>query len=635
MKALLLLSGTIGLLMPSLTLAQTTPNEPMVQSIAQVMASAQRTQQGSQIRFNGQLTTAGWSQWKTAQGDRIFVSESALTQLLGVQLLSTSNPNQQPIAWFSGPNQQLAQLPVRFVGTERHLDITDLAKLASWDVNILAGQLNLNTLSAKIQNVRVGKQPWGDRVVIDLDGPVAYQFDALSEEFQLSIHAATEAPVAKKINQAWQHPTAPTRLVSQAPTRRLVPGEDPLDQPIPKPVKSEKFNRIQSFKLETQPNRTVLKLGIPIAVRPQILTLSNPNRLVIDIGNANLSAQNIVWAEGLQWRQQTINGFPVTWLEIDPKQPGISIQPILPKQSDRPESAITTPLPGIAPLIQTARSTGVVGAINGGFFNRNNQFPLGAIRINQRWRSGPILSRGVVAWNQGGDFRFDRLVSQEAVINNGQRFELKNFNSAYLQAGIARYNQDWGSSYSSMSDGEIVAIIRNGKVVEQKVLEKPGTAIPINPQDELLVFRSNRTGAAKFPVGTTVEFDRKLLPDVNGYQHVIGGGPLLLKNGQIVVDGAGEQFSSAFVSGRASRSAIAQTGNGKILLVAAQNTADSSGPTLGQFAQILQQIGAVQALNLDGGSSTTLFLGGQILDRAPRSSARVHNAIGIVITPGK
>ncbi len=621
--------------MPSLTLAQTKTNQPMAQSLAQAVATAQRTQQGSQIRFNGQLATAGWSQWKTAQGDRILISESVLTQLLGIQLLSTSNPNLQPIAWFSGQNQQLAQLPVRVVGTERHLDITDLANLASWNVNINAGQLNLNTLSAKIQNVRVGKQPWGDRVVIDLDGPVTYQLDALSEEFHLIINADTEAPVAQTINQAWQYPSAPTKLVSQTPAKRLAPGEDPLDQPIPQPVKSEKFNRIQSFKLETQPNRTVLKLGIPIAVRPQILTLSNPNRLVIDIGNADLAAQNIAWAEGLKWRQQTINGFPVTWLEIDPKQPGISIQPILPNQSDRPESAITAPLPGITPLIQTARSTGVVGAINGGFFNRNNKFPLGAIRINQRWRSGPILSRGVVAWNQDGDFRFDRLVSQEAVINNGQRFELKSFNSAYLQAGIARYNQDWGSSYSSMSDGEIVAIIRDGRVVEQKVAEKTGTVIPINPQDELLVFRSNRTGAAKFPVGTTVEFDRKLLPDVNSYQHIIGGGPLLVKNGQIVVDGAGEQFSPAFVSGRASRSAIGQTSNGKILLVAAQNTADSRGPTLGQFAQILQQIGAVQALNLDGGSSTTLFLGGQILDRAPRSSARVHNAIGVFVTPEK
>jgi hypothetical protein len=631
MKRFLLLSGTISLLTPSLTLAQTMPAAPTVPSITPTLATAQ---QGQQIRFNGQVETAAWSQWQTSQGNRTFISEIALTQLLGAQLLSTKNPDLQPIAWFSGQNQPVIQLPVRLVGNERYFDITDLVALANWDMKIQAGQLNLNTLSARVQNVRIGKQPWGDRVVIDLDGPVTYQFEALSQEFRLVLNAETEAPIVQKINQAWQsQPTA----VKPASVRRLALGEDPLDQPPPTTVESAKFKRIQSFQLETPANRTVLKLGIPIAVRPQIFTLSNPNRLVIDVGNPDITAQDIAWSPGLQWRQQSINGFPVTWLEVDPKQSGFSIAPILPNQLGNSVQAqtVSDSLAGIAPLIQTARSSGVVAAINGGFFNRNNQLPLGAIRVNQQWRSGPILSRGVVAWNPGGDFRFDRLVSQETVINNGQRLALQGFNSAYLQAGTARYNRDWGRTYSSMSDGEIIAIVRNGQVAEQKVAAKAGTIIPINPQDELLVFRSNRTGAAKFPVGTTVQFESKLLPDVSGYQQVIGGGPLLLKNSQIVLDGPSEQFSTAFVQGRAARSAIAQTRNGNILLVAAQNTADSAGPTLSEFARMLQQMGVVNALNLDGGSSTTLVLGGQILDRAPRSSARVHNGIGVFLSPKK
>jgi exopolysaccharide biosynthesis protein len=47
----------------------------------------------------------------------------------------------------------------------------------------------------------------------------------------------------------------------------------------------------------------------------------------------------------------------------------------------------------------------------------------------------------------------------------------------------------------------------------------------------------------------------------------------------------------------------------------------------------MQQLGAIDALNLDGGSSTTLYLGGQILDRPPRTAARVHNGIGVLMTP--
>ncbi|MBE9029373.1 phosphodiester glycosidase family protein [filamentous cyanobacterium LEGE 11480] len=661
MKAVFLLAGTIGLLTPIIaraeatsrtdtaataTIVNTLPVEttPQPQSIAQTN-SAQPLQQGRQIRFNGQSETAGWSQWQTAQGKRLFISEIALTQLLGIQLFSSDTPNLQPIGWFSGDTQPIGQLPVRFIGTERHFDITDFAALMSWDLRLQSNQLSLNTLSATVKGIRVAKRTWGDRLVIDLDGPIAYQYTAKSNEFSLTLNAQTETTIAKSINQNWQYPKPidPDQPKPPAPITTSEPaaeppklGEDPLDKPIPKPIESSKFKRIQAFKLDTSRNRTTLKLGIPIAVRPQILTLNNPSRLVIDVGNPVQTSRDINWMDGLQWRSQVVDGFPLNWLEIDPKQPELSIQPILPNQKGINQPAIEQPpLSGIATLIQTARQTGAIGAINGGFFNRNNKFPLGAIRINQNWRSGPILARGVVGWNPRGDFRFDRLIHQAAVLKDGERFELKSFNSAYLQAGIARYNQDWGLNYTSMTDGEVIATVRNGQIITQKIAEKPGTIVPISTGDELLVFRSNRTGAAKFPIGTAVKFDSKFSPDLDNYQHVIGGGPLLIQNRQIILDGASEKFSPAFVKGLAARSAIAQTSTGKILLVAAQNTADSRGPTLAAFAQMLQKLDAVNALNLDGGSSTTLYLGGQIIDRAPRSSARVHNAIGIFFTPKK
>ena len=40
-------------------------------------------------------------------------------------------------------------------------------------------------------------------------------------------------------------------------------------------------------------------------------------------------------------------------------------------------------------------------------------------------------------------------------------------------------------------------------------------------------------------------------------------------------------------------------------------------------------MGAVSALNLDGGSSTQVYLGGEIIDRSPATAARVNNGIGV------
>jgi hypothetical protein len=382
------------------------------------------------------------------------------------------------------------------------------------------------------------------------------------------------------------------------------------------------------LQVVNEPDRTTIKLGIPLNLRPQITTLPNPLRLVIDVGSPALPNRSIAWTPGLQWRQQMLNGFPVNWLEIDPKQSGLQIQPIL------PNNGLTgRELMGTAILLQTAQQSGAIAAINGGFFNRTNLLPLGAIQIDKTWRSGPILTRGVVAWNPGGDFKFDRLVSQEAVTVSPQRFPLTHLNSAYLQAGIARYTPTWGLNYSSMTDGEVIVTVQADRVIDQITAPKPGAIIPIPANSYLLVFRSNKTAAAKFPIGTPIQLESQITPDVSNYQQVIGGGPLLIKDGQIVLDASSEQFSPAFIKELAARSAIGQTATGKILIVAAQNTPDSKGPTLSEIAQIMQQLGAVNALNLDGGSSTTLYLGGQIVDRAPRSSARVHNAIGIFLRP--
>jgi exopolysaccharide biosynthesis protein len=83
----------------------------------------------------------------------------------------------------------------------------------------------------------------------------------------------------------------------------------------------------------------------------------------------------------------------------------------------------------------------------------------------------------------------------------------------------------------------------------------------------------------------------------------------------------------------AARSAIASMATGNIVLVTVHNCAGGKGPTLAEMAQILQQMSTVDALNLDGGSSTSLYLGGQLVDRASATAARVHNAIGISVTP--
>ncbi len=563
--------------------------------VSQVLPSTAPVSQGNQILLNGRLLPAAWTQWSSG-GQRIGISDAGLAQTIGVELLNTADSTKQPVQWFSDPTAAPLNLATWLTGTLRYLDITDLAQRSGWQLQVNGATLQIASPPATVLAIRQSKQPWGDRLVLDLDRSAPWQIDPQNQAAVLTVNAQVPAALL----QSYQ----------------AKPG-----------------NRLTALSVEPGTNQTRLRLSFNSQLRPRVWSLPNPNRLIVDIRPDSAIDRDILWAPGLRWRSQTINigaaRFPVVWLAVDPRQPGVILKPILPN----PNSLI-----GTAPLVRTAQQAQVAAAINGGFFNRNNQLPLGAIRLAGRWLSGPILGRGAIAWNANGETRFDRLTLQEALIMpNGQRLSLTHLNSAYVQAGIARYTNDWGTSYSPLSDNEILVVVQNDRVLSQQTIgAAASSAVPIPNNGYLLVLRSNRNAATSLPVGLTLRLETIVTPtDFGRFQHIIGGGPLLVQNRQIVLNAKAEQFSNAFAIEQASRSAIGQTADGNLLIAAVHTNLDGAGATLTDMAQIMQQLGAVNALNLDGGSSTTLYLGGQLLDRLPSTAARVHDGIGILVQPNR
>lgn len=92
---------------------------------------------------------------------------------------------------------------------------------------------------------------------------------------------------------------------------------------------------------------------------------------------------------------------------------------------------------------------------------------------------------------------------------------------------------------------------------------------------------------------------------------IVGAGPRLLAAGQ---PAPGEGF--AHENRRHPRTAIATTRGGRLLLAAVDGRqAHSAGMTLSELASELAALGAVDALNLDGGGSTTLYAGGRVRNK--------------------
>jgi hypothetical protein len=481
--------------------------------------------------------------------------------------------------------------------------VTDFAQRAGWQISVNGNTLLITSAKATVQAIRQGRQPWGDRIVVDLDRPTPWQ---VREESRGALEQGSRGEKGRLIS------------AGHLPHKEWAIAIDAAAQPA----------LIQRFNPTT--TLTTIRLSLPSGLSPRVSTLPNPNRIVIDIRPDAMVERDILWASGLRWRQQFVNlgasRFPVVWLEINPAV-GLTIKPI---------ASEPTTLVGIAPLLKTAQRYSAAAAINGGFFNRNNKLPLGAIRRDGRWLSSPILNRGAIAWNDAGQVKIGRLSLQETLITStGQRLPLFAFNSGYVQAGIARYSDTWGPTYTPAIDNEMIVVVQNNSVTAQLPGGAAGkTAFPIPPNGYLLALRGKDAAALNLPVGTLISGESATVPAYFApYPHILGAGPLLLQNRQIVLDAKAEGFSDAFIRETAARSAIGTTEEGTLLIAAVHNRAGGTGPTLAEISKIMQQLGCVDALNLDGGSSTSLYLGGQLLNRSPRTAARVHNGLGIFLQP--
>lgn len=108
----------------------------------------------------------------------------------------------------------------------------------------------------------------------------------------------------------------------------------------------------------------------------------------------------------------------------------------------------------------------------------------------------------------------------------------------------------------------------------------------------------------------------------------VGGAPLLLRDGAFV-----NECNSG--CGPVPRTGVGVTASGKILLVVVDGRQPrwSLGPTVDEFARIMKDLGAVDALNLDGGGSSEMVVKGEVVNRPSDGNERaISNAI--LILPG-
>ncbi len=115
----------------------------------------------------------------------------------------------------------------------------------------------------------------------------------------------------------------------------------------------------------------------------------------------------------------------------------------------------------------------------------------------------------------------------------------------------------------------------------------------------------------------------KPLPDT---EFVVGGTPLLLKDGKMIDDYRPEKTRSFFLYWWHPRTAVGMKEDGTFVFVVIQGRVLGllGGMTIPELSRFMQQLGCKDALNMDGGSSSTIVWKGKVLNH-PGGTIREGN----------
>lgn len=163
------------------------------------------------------------------------------------------------------------------------------------------------------------------------------------------------------------------------------------------------------------------------------------------------------------------------------------------------------------------------------------------------------------------------------------------------------------------------AYSENNVQVPYGYIVKDGNVIHRASGDKRAVFVYTTAGEAKVVDG---EKELKVLLEEGNVQTALQAGPRLVRNGKVDTNPEAEGFKDPKVlTSRAARSAIGVTTEGKLLIVT------TTAANMKELAEAMIKLGAVEAMNLDGGASSGLYANGKYITTPGRnlSNALIAN----------
>jgi hypothetical protein len=284
---------------------------------------------------------------------------------------------------------------------------------------------------------------------------------------------------------------------------------------------------------------------------------------------------------------------------------------------------------GLETTSSIAARHGAIAAVNAGFFRTTGTYrgeSSGVLLLDGKLISEPIEGRAALGLLKGltraeiifGHLKFSGYV--ESV--RGRRLAINGMNRPRAADELIVYTPEFHRTTLTTPDG-VEAIVRGNKVI--RIRDGEGSsAIPLDGFVISACGSVREWVLANLRAGSLVRLNSKLAPVESEMKDawkraalIVGGGPQLIKDGRVAITFEAEKIAPSLVTDRHPRTAIARLKDGCMLLatVDGRQPGVSAGMSLPELADLLLEFGAAEAINLDGGGSTTMVVNGKLVNK--------------------
>jgi Phosphodiester glycosidase len=279
---------------------------------------------------------------------------------------------------------------------------------------------------------------------------------------------------------------------------------------------------------------------------------------------------------------------------------------------------------------ETASRHGAIAAVNAGFFLLPSGDPAGIYKLHGQLVSDTRRPRGAVGIVRGGPT--PRLIFGRVAATMRLRVRRRGRPDGDIEIAGVDTTRQLGKltlftpayhTHTDTAPGGLEWVIQGRPL---RVTGKPRMSgkTPIPKNGFVLSFGGPRPPVplSTLQPGSLVDLETLYLPvegqvaDWSQARDIVGGAGLLLLDGKVVEDWTMEKFTAGFAETRHPRTLIGTHRDGSVWLVTVdgRQPALSHGMTLQELRDLSRRIGLTNALNLDGGGSTTMWAAGRILN---------------------